>query len=212
MRVRLEYSNGPPLGVGRLKYDPAVRTTRGIHVIWTTYGTWLPSDPRKPGHWSPLFDFYGRMKQASRRLNMPDAATYRHARMLIKESPKVLTDGEIETVAEVIGAHLAPGMPGAMWTICGAVIKPTHVHLLFGRMRDEIGQVVGRIKSRTSSVLLKGDRSRSRIWTAGYWKVFLFDGDALHAANQYIEAHNTRRGLPPVPFDWIKPPHLRTAP
>ncbi|MFB3139212.1 MAG: hypothetical protein ACE10B_08330 [Phycisphaerales bacterium] len=92
-----------------------MRTTRGIHVIWTTYGTWLPSDPRKPGQWSPLFDFYGRMKQASRRLNMPDAATYRHARMLIKESPKVLTDGEIETVAEVIGAHLAPGMPGAIY-------------------------------------------------------------------------------------------------
>lgn len=33
--------------------------TIGIHLVWTSYGTWLPGDDR--GHWSPLFDFYGHL-------------------------------------------------------------------------------------------------------------------------------------------------------
>jgi REP element-mobilizing transposase RayT len=179
-------------------------STHGIHVVWTTYGTWLPGDAR--GHWSPLLDLYGWLRQRGHRLNEADRATAARARSLMKQPAKRLTDDEIHIVASVIGHQLSPGMPGATWKVLSAAIEPTHVHLLFAALTDDIGTVVGRIKSQTSSALIKhpSNRDRSRIWTAGYWKVFLFDDDAVHAVQQYIERHNQRRGLSARPWDWIE--------
>ena len=177
--------------------------TCAIHVVWTTYGTWLPGDAR--GHWSPLLDFYGRLKRAGHQLNLADPETHRHARSIMKEPAKRLTGNDSQVVAGEIGRQLSPGMPGAMWKIHAATIEPTHVHLLFGRLRDDIGTVVGRLKSRTSSVLLKQTTNvgRSRIWTAGYWKVFIFDESVIPIVIQYIQEHNLRRRQPAAPFDWI---------
>ena len=53
--------------------------TVAIHLISTTYGTWLPGDPNKPGHWSAMFDMYGRMTESGGKLNMPDETTFDRA-------------------------------------------------------------------------------------------------------------------------------------
>lgn len=183
--------------------------TCGIHVIWTTYMTWPPGDSR--GHWSPLFDLYGRLIEAGHKLNIPHQPTLQRATALAKESPKILTAYEISVVAEKIGeiVHLAPGMPGA---ICGlrieaAAIEPTHVHLLLAPLAHDIEDAVGRLKSQTSSALLKlpDNWNRKRTWTAGYWKAFLFDPAIIPIVRLYIEAHNQRRGLLPMPYAWINP-------
>ncbi len=79
-------------------------STRGIHIIWTAYMTWPPDDPR--GHWSPLFDLYGRLKQTGHRLNMPDPTTYGRAQTLAKEPPKVLAFEEIAVVAATLDTLL----------------------------------------------------------------------------------------------------------
>ena len=89
----------------------------GIHLIWTCYGTWLPGDPDKPGHWSPLFDLYGRLRAAGHQINLPDATTFEYAKSIMRESPKILTAEERAVVADVIGRHMlhpqiAPGLPG----------------------------------------------------------------------------------------------------
>ncbi len=125
----------------------------------------------------------------------------------MKEPAKTLSGDDSQVVAGEIGRQLSPGMLGAMWNIHAATIEPTHVHLLFGRLRDDIGTVVGRLKSRTSSVLLKqtANAGRSRIWTAGYWKVFIFDESVIPIVIQYIQEHNLRRRRPAAPFDWITP-------
>ena len=79
-------------------------TTSGIHLVSTTYRTWLPGDNR--GHWSPLFDLYGRLLELGHRLRLPDADTKRHAEEIAKEPEKVLSPREIEVVAETFGrAH-----------------------------------------------------------------------------------------------------------
>jgi len=96
---------------------PDIGATRGIHIVWTTYGTWLPGDPAKPVHWSPLFDVYGRLRRAGHRLNLPDADTHRHARSLMKEPAKVLEDDEPSIVAEVMGRYKRPRLVGGG---CGA--------------------------------------------------------------------------------------------
>ena len=178
--------------------------TKGIHAIWTTYGTWLPGDVR--GYWSALLDFYGHVLQRGQQLNPPDAATQIRATSSMYEPEKVLNEEEIRLVAETLDDYLAPGMPGETWRIHAAAIKRTHVHLLFRSLNDPIGEVVGRIKSRTNSALLKLplNQDRRRIWTTGYWKVFLFDDDAVSQVAKYINVHNHRRASPAGPWSWVE--------
>lgn len=176
--------------------------TLGIHLIWTTYGTWLPGDDR--GHWSALFDLYGGIVERGGKLNVPDSVTRDRARGLMTEPPKRLDSGEILTVAEEFGRHVAgPQLPMA-WA---ATVEPNHVHLLVGSVREDLSRFVGRIKGRTSSAVgaLPQNAGRERVWTSGYWKVFLFDELGVTAVKEYIDAHNVRRGLPADPYPWITP-------
>jgi len=167
--------------------------TKGIHAIWTTYGTWLPGDAR--GHWSALFDFYGHVLQHGQQLNSPDATTRTRATSSMHEPEKALNEDEIRLVKTTLEDYIAPGMPGETWRIHATAIERTHVHLLFGSLNDPIGEVVGRIKSRTSSALLKlpANQNRRRIWSTGYWKVFLFEDNAMTQVARYIDAHGGRR-------------------
>jgi hypothetical protein len=195
-----------------------------MHLVWTTYGTWLPGDPAKPGHWSPLFDVYGRLIRAGHRINLPDATTYDHARSLMKEEPKVLGAEERRIVAHILGSHIAPALAGVnaaqslaprslpespreVVRAFACAIEPTHVHLLVGPVREDIGRFVGRLKGTTSSALLQHPNNwgRNRIWTNGYWKVFLFDMEPLMIVQPYIESHNTRAGRPASPYSWLTP-------
>jgi len=88
-----------------------------------------------------------------------------------------------------------------------AAIEPTHVHLLLGPLREEIGRFVGRLKGSSSSAARRhpANRDRRRIWASGYWKVFLFDDDAVRAVADYIAARNVRRGFPAARFAWVTP-------
>lgn len=173
--------------------------------------TWPPGDHR--GHWSSLFDLYGRLLKDGHRLNIPDPITLKHAQDLAIEPPKILSPAEIDLVADVIGAHCpdSPQHAGGYVKIPGlkmiaGTIERTHTHLLLEPLSTDIGEVVGRIKSATSSaVCLLGQTNRSRTWTKGYWKVFLFEDAVVPVVASYIEQHNLRRGLPPAPYNWLHP-------
>jgi REP element-mobilizing transposase RayT len=106
-------------------------------------------------------------------------------------------------IVEELGRLLAPPNP-PVWA---AAIEPNHVHLLLGRVEEDISRLTGRLKGRTSSVVgaLAMNEDRQRVWTSGFWKVFLFDDLAVQAVKSYIEAHNRRRNLPAAPFPWITP-------
>ena len=90
-------------------------------------------------------------------------------------------------------------------------VERTHVHLLLGPLQEDIERVVGRLKGRTSSeVIARGSEpGRKRTWTAGYWKVFLFEDRSVPMVVRYIEAHNERHGKPAAPYPWITPWQLR---
>jgi hypothetical protein len=64
------------------------RMIHGVHLIWTTYGTWLPGDER--GHWSPLFTLYGRVRESGGKLNPPDSTTKARVVSTMSEPPKWL--------------------------------------------------------------------------------------------------------------------------
>jgi REP element-mobilizing transposase RayT len=178
--------------------------TIGIHVIWTTYGTWLPGDSR--GHWSPLFDFYGRVIRDGGQLNVSDSTTRQVAKDFAKEPPVILGADAIAIVAQSIGEHVCrPTEHIAKPRVFAAAIEATHVHLLFGPVEEDLGRCIGRIKGTTSSAVLRhnAELKRRRTWTAGVWQVFLYDDAAFIAVKRYIDDHNIRKGLPAEPYDWI---------
>jgi REP element-mobilizing transposase RayT len=174
-----------------------------IHTIWTTYMTWPPGDRR--GHWSALFDFYGHLKDRGHQLNLPDPITLQYATANAKEPERVLTSCDQQIVAETVGQVLKEVHPRI--SIYAAAIERTHVHLLFGPSVHPIAKLVGLIKGRTSSdVIARGSEPwRTRTWTAGYWKVYVYDLLVIPEIQAYIERHNTRRGLAGAPYAWIEP-------
>lgn len=178
--------------------------------------SWPPGDPR--GHWSPLFDLYDRLRVRGGCLNPPDRVTLTVARRRAKEPPKVLNAEEIQVASNTLGVHIAPGLPGVdeipgkPGAICkpvafAAAIEPTHVHLLVGPVAEDLARFVGRLKGTSSGAVLDlpGNSNRRRVWTAGYWKVFLATEEAVETVKKYIDAHNVRRGLAAAPFPWLSP-------
>ena len=185
--------------------------TLATHLVWTAYMTWPPGDPR--GHWSPLFDLYGQITAQGGRLQLPDTTTRRVAAEKAREPAKILDASETTVVAAALGAlvrpPLAPRTPDqeAMPACYAAAIEATHVHLLVGPVQEELSRCVGRMKGTSSSAVLalRPNQGRHRVWTGGYWKVFLFDMATVQAVKRYIDEHNVRRGLPAEPFAWITP-------
>jgi hypothetical protein len=179
-------------------------STVAIHAIWTTYMTWPPGDPR--GHWSPLFDFYGKLIAQGRQLNLPDSVTAKYAESLAKEPQRILASHDQQIVADTIGGVLRVDLEGRIAAYAGA-IERAHTHLLLGEVHLPINDVIGRIKSRTSSAVIKHgtEPRRTRTWTSGYWKVSVFDITAVPDIQRYIEHHNTERGLAAAPHHWITP-------
>ena len=191
-------------------------TTVGTHLIWTTYGTWLPGDDR--GHWSPLFDMYGHLLEKGHTLNLPDPVTRHRAMAAMKEAPKFLNLQETEVVADVIGkiiggipvGRFVLRRPGSICRAYALAIEATHVHLLIGPLSDDLRPTVGRLKGVSSSLVLglPHDVTRQRTWTADFWRVFLYDLEGLHAVYHYIIEHNLRAGRPAHPWAFTRPPQF----
>jgi REP element-mobilizing transposase RayT len=177
-------------------------STVAIHAIWTTYLTWPPGDPR--GHWSPLFDFYGHLIDQGHKLNLPDPITVQYATAQTKETERVLTPEDQQIVADMIGLILREDLEGRVAAYASA-IERTHTHLLLSNCDSDIDKVIGRIKGKTSSAVIKNGSEpwRERTWTTGFWKVFVYDVTTLPHIQVYIENHNKRRGLSPAPYPWI---------
>jgi REP element-mobilizing transposase RayT len=160
-----------------------------------------------------LFDFYGRLMRAGHQLNLPDPVTHRYASELMKGPEKTLTVDEQETVGSVLRSFVTPSpsqVPGL--DIHAAAVERTHVHLLTGPVSIDIHELVGRMKSNSSSAVAgftfledPDPNQLRRTWTRGYWKVFLFDDAGVGAVQKYIQAHNIRRGFGPTRFLWERP-------
>jgi hypothetical protein len=153
-----------------------------------------------------LFEFYGKLIEKGHKLNLADPVTLKYTTSPANEPERILTPGDQLIVADTIGEMLRDDFEGRIPAYAGA-IERTHTHLLLGEVHLDIDKVIGRIKSRTSSAVIKNGSEpwRTRTWTTGYWKVFIFDVTVIPDVQRYIEKHNERRGLASAPYPWIRP-------
>ena len=121
----------------------------GYHVIFSTYGFWLPNDPR--GSWSEFvgsWDLfrYGRATKTSERRSLAyeqhDRATRLEAKRALKYPPVNFTGVQARAVARGFAGYVArTGL--AVWA---CAILPDHVHLVTGKPGMKVEQLVIQLK------------------------------------------------------------------
>ncbi len=147
-------------------------------ITWTTYGTWLPGDPRGYGTLDAKQTFRG-----------DDQKLHQWAEdHLARESIRLGATG-LKIVAGVLRELFA-----ADQRLIVAAVAPVHCHLVADIPRDELSRSMNSVKGRTSHALgsigLKG-----RTWSRRYHAQLLRDGDALDNAIAYVRSHDEQGAL-----------------
>ncbi len=147
-------------------------------ITWTTYGTWLPGDPRGYGTLGAKQTFRG----ADQRLHQ---WAEDH---LAGESIRLDTKG-LKLVADVLRELFADDQ-----RLIVAAVAPVHCHLMVDTPRNDLARLMNIVKGRSSHALgsigLKG-----RTWSRRYHAQLLNDGDSLDNAIAYVRSHNEQGAL-----------------
>jgi REP element-mobilizing transposase RayT len=173
------------------------------HAIFTTYGTWLPNDPRgsysKAIYNAELAELgairYGRQNP------QPDRQSMRRFRVAVmprlSRRPYYLTDETRRVVGDAfvkVVARLGLSVPGC-------AIMNEHVHFLVWRSKYTIEYLVNQLKGAATNAL----GLTVTPWARGRWKVFIDDDLALRAAARYVEANPECAGLRPQRWGFVTP-------
>ncbi|MGD9855085.1 MAG: transposase [Planctomycetaceae bacterium] len=192
-----------------------------FHVILCTYGFWLPNDPR--GSWStfvraPNIAPFGSATKVDTRRSVAGRAHDHRQRELAKQAlvrPAVEFNG---LQARAVGRGFAAQVETSGYVIHACCVMPDHGHLVIRRHRYSIEQVVRSLRQAATLRLLEeslhpfaDQRLESgrlpSVWSQGFWKVFLFNGNDVIRSIRYVERNPEKSGLRPqrwpfvVPFD-----------
>jgi REP element-mobilizing transposase RayT len=190
------------------------------HVIFSTYGFWLPNDPR--GSWSEfvgaweLFRF-GRATKVDTRRSVAAAPHDLARRMAAKAAlkyPPVCFSG---VQARAVGRGFAAFAARTDLTVWACSILPEHVHMVVARHRYPAEQVVTLLKGAATRQLLHEDlhplaafgAAGSRPpppWARGEWKVFLSDAEAIERAVRYVERNPLKEDKPVQQWSFVTAP------
>ncbi len=173
------------------------------HAIFTTYGTWLPNDPR--GSYSK--EIYNDQLQTLGRIKYGRQNPVPAKNMLIRfwtaatphltRSPFFIDDN----IRPIIAAGFKKAVQRLGIKITACAIMNDHVHVLILRSKYRIEYLVNQLKgSATRALGLK-----QTPWARGCWKVFITNPEELLAAVYYIQANTTSAGLHPQSWDFITP-------
>ena len=167
----------------------------GYHVIFTTYGTWLPNDPRgsysKQIYQRELAELgdvmYGRRCPQPSRQSMRRFRTAAVRRL--SRPPYYVTQATRPIIALAFGRVV----DRLRLRVPACAIMNDHVHLLVFRSKHRIEYLVNQFKGAATHDL----GLRQTPWTRKAWRVFLDDDEALWAASEYVEANPHAAGLEP---------------
>ena len=178
------------------------------HVIFSSYGFWLPNDPR--GSWS---DFVGawelvRFGKATKVTTHRSVAKVSHdgnlrqeAKRASKYPPVRLSGIQAREIGRGFGRAVAEGG----YSIFACAILHDHVHLIVEPHVRTIEQIVSHLKARASrqlrseglhpfASLARDDGSLPSVWSEGLWKVYCRDESHVRSAIRYVERNPGREG------------------
>jgi REP element-mobilizing transposase RayT len=191
----------------------------GYHCIFSTYGFWLPNDPR--GSWSQFVAswdlFYAggsatkletRRSVAGARLNSQQLQRRISAQKSLAHNAVTFTGIQ----ARAVGAAFATVCQVKRYRIHACAIMPQHVHLFVGRTPTDIRTVIGDFKRFATMELYRqnlhpaqhGPLAGAPVWARGSWCVYLH-ADDVQGVIQYINGNPLRDGLPSQRWNCVTP-------
>lgn len=157
-----------------------------LFITWTTYGTWLPGDPR--GYVSntllPGGAYERKRNQRGTPCGQDDPATLAAARRFQEHATVWLTQTESRVAAEAIRQAAVE----RDWVILRAACMANHIHSLITNCPADGPAVRRVIKGVSSAALSEAAGAPRRWWTRGGSDRYLHDQAAIAAADRYI--HN----------------------
>ena len=179
------------------------------HIIFGTYGYWLPNDPR--GSWS---DFVGswelfRCGPATKITNPHTFVDISYEHQLCEKFRKALkhplvrfSEPQIQAVANGFAIAINEGS----YAVQACAILSEHVHMIIARHERAIGKIVGHLKARATKQLHEDGlwfMDKRPVWAHGYWKVYIDDAVDLKTAIEYVEANPVKEGKPSQQWPFV---------
>jgi len=174
------------------------------HAIFTTYGTWLPNDPRgsfSREAYNAELKAIGGIKYL-RQDPQPSRRVLR--RFWTASAPKLLRRPYFinDSTRTLVALGFGEVVERLDLTVRTCAIMNDHVHLLVMRSAHRIEYLVGQVKGAATHAL----QLRQTPWTRGCWKVFINDEHSLRAAADYIVRNPIVAGLGAQHWDFVTPP------
>ncbi len=182
------------------------------HVIFGAYGFWLPNDPR--GSWSEFVGSYelSRYGAATKTDERRSVAHQPHdqrrriaAKSALKRPPVKFTGIQARAVARGFVSY-AEKSGLEIWA---CAILPDHVHLVVGRFRLPVEQLVIQLKGAATEQLVTEEihpfAGKHKCFARGEWKVFL-DPPDIWRAIRYVEQNPIKEGLRPQKWRFVTLP------
>jgi REP element-mobilizing transposase RayT len=181
------------------------------HVIIGAYGFWLPNDPR--GSWSQFvgaWELYRAGGKATFNPTTESVAGVAHdwaLRQRTKESLKHPAVRFAGTQAKAIGDGFANYVARSGLKVWACAIMPDHLHLVVGRFRTSIEQVVIQLKgAATECLVVSGlhplghiklpNGRHPKCFARGECSPFLDNVDDISRAIAYVEENPKKAKLP----------------
>ena len=184
----------------------------GQHLIFSTYGFWLPNDPRGSGstriRTQHIYDAGGEATRvATTHYSVAARPHDRHARLNAKRSlkhPPVVLSG---VQARAVGQGFAMILPKVGLTIHACAILPEHVHVVVARHRFDGDEIIACLKRAGTRGMneaglhplggfWRNSGKHPSPWAAGGWKVYLNTVQEMRDRIHYVEQNPIRAGLP----------------
>jgi len=189
----------------------------GYHVVFTTYGFWLPNDPRGSGSEfvgsHPLREFGPATTVTTRR----SVASVAHDRKLRLEAKRALKFSDVRWTgrqALSVATGFRTVTKRAKCEVYACVVLPGHVHLVVGQLRYPVERLVNLLKGAATRQLIADglhpfmNRARGEvptIWGRGLRKVFLNSEQEIRQRIKYVEDNPLKEGKPRQRWSFVVP-------
>ncbi len=182
------------------------------HIVFCTYGFWLPNDPR--GSWSEhvfsvaLQPFGDATKVNTKHSRAHDSHDHRKridAKKRLMFSPMRFNGQQALAVAHAFEDVVA----GIQLPVYACSIMPDHVHLVFQRHERDTAMIVRHLRGKATMMLnernLHPFENQHTPWAKGFWDVFLHDENEIRRAIHYVNQNPVKDGFKPQHWRFITP-------
>jgi hypothetical protein len=190
------------------------------HVVFSTYGFWLPNDPRGSNSSAvraPNIRLFGPATLVTDTRRSVAARPHdREARLAAKRAlvrPEVTFTG-LQALSVARGFATQVGKSG--YRIYACCVLPQHTHLVVGRHSYPIEQVIRLLRQAATAKLLDDglhpfadQRSPNgrlpSVWGQDFRKVFLFTPEEVRDHIRYVQDNPVREGKCPQRWPFVIP-------